>query len=96
MKPTKQTVYLPVIEDTNLAIIYFKTANGINLGNIKEQEGYFFTPEELNTYTAIVIKQALKTAVEKVRMFDSNEDCFYEDELGNCPEVYVIDNKFAS
>lgn len=28
-------------------------------------EGYFFTPEQLNEYTANVIKQTLETAAEK-------------------------------
>lgn len=32
---------------------------------IKEQEGYFFTPEQLNEYTASIIKQTLETAAEK-------------------------------
>lgn len=47
---TKQIVYLPVKG--------FKTP--------AEEEGYFFTPEQLNEYTANVIKQALENAVEKV------------------------------
>ena len=85
MKPTKQTVCIASDE-------LKKEGYHVPVGFIGKY-GYFFTPEELNTYTATVIKQALKTAVEKVRMFNSNEDCFYEDELGNCPEVYVIDNK---
>jgi|688.fasta_scaffold1767399_2 hypothetical protein len=54
MIPTKQTVYLPVSEN-----IIFHTEN------FKKQEGYFFTPEQLNEYTANVIKQALETAAEK-------------------------------
>lgn len=85
MKPTKQTVCIASDE-------LKKEGYYVPVGFIGKY-GYFFTPEELNEYTANVIKQALETAVEKVRMFDSNEDCFYEDELGNCPEVYVIDNK---
>ena len=32
----------------------------------KKQEGYFFTPEQLNEYTQAVIKQALETAADKV------------------------------
>lgn len=61
MKPTKQTVYLPVK-------INESTKPHISLGYGKvaeEQEGYFFTPEQLNQYTQAVIKQALGTAAEK-------------------------------
>ena len=33
---------------------------------LKPQEGYFFTPEQLNEYTANVVRQALETAAEEV------------------------------
>lgn len=33
---------------------------------LKLQEGYFFTPEQLNEYTQNVIKQSLETAAENV------------------------------
>ena len=49
MKPTKQTVYLPVE----------------NFITPVKEEGYFFTPEQLNEYTQGVIKQALETAAQK-------------------------------
>jgi glycerophosphoryl diester phosphodiesterase len=42
---------------------------------LKQQEGYFFTPEQLNEYTANVIKQALETAAEKAKVI--------EEELGS-------------
>jgi hypothetical protein len=32
---------------------------------LKHQEGYFFTPEQINEYTQSVIKQALETAAKK-------------------------------
>lgn len=32
---------------------------------LKKEEGYFFTPEQLNEYTANVVRQALETAAEK-------------------------------
>lgn len=69
MKPTKQTVYLPVKEDYG---IYLGTFLGYpdgysNEGNLQKQEGYFFTKEQLNEYTANVIKQALETAVNNVQ-----------------------------
>jgi len=34
---------------------------------LKEQESFVFTPEELNEYTANVIKQALELAAEKAK-----------------------------
>lgn len=49
MKPTKLTVYLPVREN-----IIFHTES------FKKQEGYFFTPKQLNEYTQDVIKQAFE------------------------------------
>lgn len=55
--PTKQIVYLPVKG--------FKTP--------AEEEGYFFTPEQLNEYTQHVIKQALETAAEKAYSNKSEE-----------------------
>jgi len=72
----KQTVYLPVnINDE----FWQKWDNGekpdydladIDTGEnveswVNEKEGYFFTPEQLNEYTANVIKQALETAAKK-------------------------------
>lgn len=51
--PTKQTVYLPVEGKTIMEFMEYK-------------EGFFFTPEQLNEYTANVIKQALETAAEEV------------------------------
>ena len=43
MKPTKQTIYLPVNGSSILSII----EEGRLLDNVEEQEGYFFTPEQL-------------------------------------------------
>ena len=75
MTPTKQTVYLPVkIDDEFLT----KWDNGekpdydlcdVDTGEnieswVNEKEGYFFTPEQLNEYTANVIKDALNTAAQ--------------------------------
>ena len=67
------------------------------MGNViywlKEQEVFVFTPEQLNEYTQKVIKQALETAAEKVRMYDTNEDCNFEDENGHFPEIYTLDRQ---
>lgn len=63
MKPTKQPVYLPV--------------EGKTISEFMEsREGYFFTPEQLNEYTANVIKQALETAAKTRRngFYDSTKD----------------------
>jgi hypothetical protein len=69
MKPTKQIVYLPVeIEEDD----YPFTTKIVN----KEQQGYFFTPEQLNEYTANVVRQALETAAKTRRngFYDSTKD----------------------
>jgi hypothetical protein len=58
----KQTVYLPV-----------KVEYGLKTELI-EEEGYFFTPEQLNEYTANVIKQALETAAEKADLIETDGD----------------------
>lgn len=54
---------------------------------------YSFTADELNEYTAKVIKQALETARDKVKLYDANEDCHYQDEAGNFPEEYVVNKE---
>jgi hypothetical protein len=76
MKPTKQTVYLPVEiteefwekydngEKPDYEVIDADTGERCDEW-INKQEGYFFTPEQLNEYTQSVIKQALETAAEK-------------------------------
>lgn len=38
----------------------------MRIKNVVEKEGYFFTPKQLNEYTANVIKQTLETAAENV------------------------------
>lgn len=97
MKPTEQTVYLPVKVDEELPEknysdelhsdcglvgfengVFGKWDNTKGIWNypvkvktwLKQQEGYFFTPEQLNEYTANVIKQALETAAEKAEAIE--------------------------
>ena len=65
MKPTKQTVYLPVKEANLEENYYLQDLNG---EFYLEQKGYFFTPEQLNEYTQSVIKQALETAAENAEI----------------------------
>lgn len=61
MEPTKQTVYLPTI---NISSMFVVEEGRIN-DKVIEEQGYFFTPEQLNEYTSNVIKKALETAAEK-------------------------------
>lgn len=78
MTPTKQTVYLPVkVEDTSgnyipdKSVLIVKEQEEMDKfweALVKQQQGYFFTPEQLNEYTQSVIKQALETAAEKVNL----------------------------
>ena len=70
MKPTKQAVYLPVKvgdnkEDFASATFYITkpSDNGEKITHfLKPQVAFVFTPEQLNEYTANVIKKALETA----------------------------------
>ena len=57
MKPNKTTVCIATDETKNKG---YKVPDGF-IGKL----GYFFTPEQLNEYTANVIKQALETAAER-------------------------------
>lgn len=42
-------------------------------------------------FAKLHVQEALKQASEKSLMKDVNEDCHYEDEEGNFPEIYFID-----
>lgn len=78
MKPTKQTIYTPVkVEDASgnyipdKSVLIVKEQGELDKywdDLVKPQEGYFFTLEQFNEYTADVIKQALKTAAEKAEI----------------------------
>lgn len=52
---------------------------------LKPQEGYFFKPEQLNKYTANVIKQSLETAAENAEV-RVTENALIED--GSCYTTY--------
>ena len=74
--PTKQTVYLPKAT--------FPLSMRGEVGQLFYlEQGYFFTPEQLNKYTANVIKQTLETAAEKAtyrhngRMYQNAEGVYY-------------------
>lgn len=62
----KQTVYLPVNGDQEKYVVSDNDSGYFN--GVIEQKGYFFTPEQLNEYTANVIRQALETAAEKANV----------------------------
>lgn len=80
MKLNKQTVYLPVNEQYEYSLVYWDKRdmnyhaeidkNGEHI-SLKEQKGYFFTPEQLNEYTQKVIKESLETAAEKATTIDT-------------------------
>lgn len=42
-------------------------------------------------FAKLHVEAALKEASEKVKMKDINEDCHFEDEDGNYPEIMVFD-----
>ena len=79
MTPTKQTVYLPVEiteefwekydngEKPDYEVIDADTGERCDEW-INKQEGYFFTPEQLNQFISNVIKDTLDTAAEKVEL----------------------------
>lgn len=73
MTPTKQTVYSQVtIEEDYL--IEQNHIQSIDGDFYLEQKGYFFTPEQLNEYTANVVRQALETAAEKAELLPHDVD----------------------
>ena len=74
MTPTKQTVYLPVNGDYLTAVCTFEN-EWVHQETVVDQEGYFFTPEQLNEYTQSVIKQALETAAENAEPDYWKGDC---------------------
>lgn len=76
-KLTKQTVYLPV-----------KVEYGLKTELIQE-EGYFFTPEQLNEYTQSVIKQALETAAEKAYALIKDHDLYIREYVGTGHSVDI-------
>ena len=102
---TKQTVYLPVkVEDTNgnyipdKSVLIVKEQEEMDKfweALVKQQQGYFFTPEELNAYTQSVIKQALETAAEKANSFiDGDESVYIQGNVWSEVDKQSITNTF--
>lgn len=77
MKPTKQTVYLPVkgtwVEDKPTLM----SSDGDLVCNLYQNVGYFFTPEQLNQLLSDVIKDALNTAAGKVSLLEDGKKVPY-------------------
>jgi hypothetical protein len=69
--PTKQTVYLPV-----------KVEYGLKTELI-EEEGYFFTPEQLNQLLSDVIKDNIEEVIKKGSVWSNG--------FGEDHDIYVID-----
>ena len=65
MTHTKQTVYVPVKVDSE-KVIYCE-----DIDKVEKQEGYFFTPEQLNQLLSDVIEDALVTAAEEAKIIKS-------------------------
>lgn len=79
----KKIIYLPVKVERhrNHHIFDLTECEGSFIQNVAEESGYFFTTEQLNEYTAKVIKQTLETAAEKAECdhdFDGAHGCYYE------------------
>ena len=72
MKPIKQTVYLPVNGDYLTAVCHFEHTEWCHHETVQSKEGYFFTPEQLNEYTANVGKAFLETAAENAEIDSIN------------------------
>ena len=87
--PIKQTVYLP--KDNSKTV--FRPID-LPVEKTIRQEGYFFTPEELNQHISNVIKGALDTAAETQK-----ETCICNQEFCVCSDksnyiMHSITNTF--
>lgn len=86
MTHTKQTVCIAT-EETK------KKGYNVPEGFV-EKYGYFFTPEQLNQLLSDVIKDALSTAAEKVKMININADGKYTEDGDSEPfKFYVVNRK---
>lgn len=72
-KLTKQTVYLPVKEgESEISVSHWEKDTYIT--DVKEQQVFVFTPEQLNEYVTNIIKQALETAAAKADLIETDGD----------------------
>lgn len=82
MKLIRKTVYLPTSQPNTILQVgtidikdYYKSFQKEK--DVTEEEGYFFTSEQLNEYTKEVIRQALETAAENAEVdFESYDKEF--------------------
>ena len=79
-KPTKKTVYLPV-PDFKTSKLWVSDKETEQLQFVKEEQGHFFTSEQLNEYTQNVIKQTLETAAENGYREFEKQDKSYSDSI---------------
>ena len=62
---------------------------------LKPQKVFVFTPEQLNEYTANVVKQALETAAEKANSFiDGDESVYIQGNVWSEVDKQSITNTF--
>ena len=83
MTPIKQTIYLQEEEE--------RREIGHNIHWLKPQEGYFFTPEQLNQFISNVIKDTLDTAAENANMLGETQHNNYAPDRTE-DFVYVVDS----
>lgn len=74
MTLTKQTVYLPVNNEWEEGKPGLMSSDGEWICNLYQNIGYFFTPEQLNEYTANVIRQTLETAAENIGFIETTSE----------------------
>jgi hypothetical protein len=78
MKPTKQTVYLPVNGDYLTAVCHFEHTEWCHHETVQSKEGYFFTPEQLNQLLSDVIKNALNNASNNAKSYVNGFEQYQE------------------
>lgn len=61
---------------------------------LKPKEIFVFTPEQLNEYTANVIRQALETAAQKAELYDESCESFGENQVSYYVDEESITNTF--
>ena len=81
MTPIKQTVYLPVNAEWEEGKPTLMNSDGEWICNLQLQEGYFFTPEQLNEYITNIIQQTLETAANVGYKEFEKQDKTYSDSV---------------
>lgn len=90
-KPSK---YLVLKENGDKDFVYTPFSKNVTHW-LKEQEVFVLTPEQLNEYTANVVRQALETAAENADAYiDMNEDAYVEGNIWSEVDKESITNTF--